>query len=1096
VALPAASGFVGRRSELAALREALEGALAGRGSLVLLVGEPGMGKTRLAEEVAAHARRAKADVLWGRAWEGAGAPALWPWLQILRGWIEGREPEELRGELGTAGGAVAHIAPELLERLPDLAVPALPEGEAGRFRLLDVVASVLRRASRTRALVLVLDDLHWADESSLELLQLMARQAQAAPILILGTIREGEIGRGDARAGSLARLAREGASYGLRGFDAADVSALVAQTTGVAPSPGLVAAVVERTDGNPLFVREIARLLCEGGAIDGAGTQAAWMQQIPAGIQETMRLRLERLPAGCADALARAAVLGREFDLRVLDQMRVAASDPPALDVLDAAVEARLVLPVAGVPGRRRFAHALVRETLYADLPDAERTGLHRAAGRALERVHRADPAPHLAELAHHFFVAAADGDAERALGYAEAAARRALELRAYEEAARLNEQAIAALGLVPGLAETEAARRRTELLLALADARSQASDDRRARDTYREAAALADRLGMAEPLARAAFGAGGRADMGGVPDPPLIALLERALATLGGAAPALRSRLQSRLSGALTLLPEARERRWQLAEEAVRGAEEAGDPDVLTLALVSRQLVLCGPGRVQDRLEISERMLRLAHAEGSRESQAISLLWRYMALLEVGDLEAADRTMQQLGAAAEELRQPVHLVHVAGWRAMRALLDGRLADAEPLIAAMLAAGAHADPMNTQMRYVTQMYALRREQGRLAELAPAILAMVAAVPGIPSLRAGAAVAALETGRADEARSHFEFLARDDFAALPRDFAWPGGLAQLALACTGLADARRAAVLYDLLLPDAERNLVIGFCEVCEGAAGRFLGMLATVQERYGEAERHFEAALAMNARMGARPARAHTEREYAAMLLRRAAPGDRERADALRAAAMRTYSELGMQTYLERAAALAVDPFPAEGAAGAHCVLRREGDSWAVGYEGASFRLRDAKGLRYLARLLADPERELHVVDLAGAADVREGEATAVPDPEARRAYRRRLEDLRAQLEEAERFEDLGRAAALQEEMDALASELAAVYGLRSARARGGAERVRKAVTKCIRDQITKIGRSDAALGRHLANAVRTGTFCAYVPERPVHWEL
>jgi hypothetical protein len=1087
---PGTGEFVGRRSELAALREALDAALAGRGSLTVLVGEPGIGKTRLAEEIATHARRAKAHVLWGRAWEGGGAPALWPWVQILRGWLESRDPEELRAELGATGGAVAHLLPELLERVPGLAVPPLPEGEAGRFRLLDVVVSLLARVSRTRALVLVLDDLHWADAPSLELLNLLAGRVAAAPILVLATVRDTDVGRHDERSRLFARLAREGASNLLQGFSAEDVEALVAHTAGFDPPPSLVAAVLERSDGNPLFVREIVRLLAADRALGARGTQRRWAQQIPAGIQETIRRRIEQLPPRCAAVLARAAVLGREFELRVLDRMRDGA-DPVPIEEIDAAVAARLVAPVASAPGVLRFAHALVRETLLADLPAAERARLHRAAGEALEDVHRTHLEPRLAELAHHFLAAADRG--ERALPYAVAAAQRAIELRAYEEAARLYEQALAALALVPERSAGEAAVQRTELLLAFADARSMASDDRRARDAYLEVAKEADRLGLAGPLARAALGAGGRGDMSGVPDPQLIALLERALVVLGPSAPALRSRVLSRLSGALTLIPGTRERRMELTEEAIRAAEDSRDADALALALVSRHLVLYGPGHLQDRLAVSERLLRLVRAEGSREALAIGLLWRGMALLEAGEIQAGDENAQEFAAVAGELRQPSYQVHAAEWRAMRALLDGRLAEAEPLIAAMLAAGAHADPLNTQVRYVSQMFVLRREQGRLAEVADAVLALAAAVPAMPSVRAAAALAALETGREGEARTHFEFLARDDFASLPRDVTWAGAMAQLARVCAALSDARRAGLLYELLLPDAERNLVIGFICACEGSAGCFLGMLAAVQERYADAALHFEAGLAMNARMGARPALAHAQREYAAMLLRRNAPGDGARAAALLADAMRTYAELGMQSYLERAAALAR---PAEGTATASNVLRREGDSWLVGYAGASFRLNDAKGLHYIARLLRDPERELHVVDLAGAADLRETDATPAPDPQARLAYRRRLEDLREQLEEAEGFGDLGRTAALQEEVDAIAGELAAAYGLRGVRARGGAERVRKAVTKCIRDQIAKIGRADEALGRHLENAIRTGTFCAYLPERSIDWEL
>ena len=212
VGQPGAGGFVGRHSELAALREALDDGVAGRGRLVLLVGEPGIGKTRLAEEIAGDARRRGADVLWGRAWEGDGAPALWPWVQVLRGWIESRDTDRLRAELGAAGGIVAHVVPELRERLPELVVPPVPEGEAGRFGLLDAIATALRRGARTRPLVLVLDDLHWADEPSLELLLLLTREVAAAPLLVVGTYRDTDVDRDDPKARVLGRVAREGAS--------------------------------------------------------------------------------------------------------------------------------------------------------------------------------------------------------------------------------------------------------------------------------------------------------------------------------------------------------------------------------------------------------------------------------------------------------------------------------------------------------------------------------------------------------------------------------------------------------------------------------------------------------------------------------------------------------------------------------------------------------------------------------------------------------------------------------------------------------------------------------------------------------------------
>jgi tetratricopeptide (TPR) repeat protein len=1117
VARGGAGTFVGRTSELASLHDALDAALAGRGSLVMLVGEPGIGKTRLAEEIATRARDAGADVLWGRVWEGGGAPALWPWVQILRGWVADAEPERLRAAVGPGGALVAHVAPELLERLPDLVVPALPEGETGRFRLLDAVASTLRRAAQRRPLVLVLDDLHWADEASLELLALLARDVAGAPLLVVGTYRDTDVDRDDPRSRLLGRVAREGTSNPLRGFSAEDVRAFVAANEGVTPSPALVAAVLERTDGNPLFVSEVVRLLIADRVVDTSGTQARWMQQIPSGVQDVIRRRIERLPPDCAAVLRRGAVLGRDFDLRVVDRMRTAADSAP-LDVIDAAISARLIVPITSIPGAFRFAHALVRDTLYADLTAVERAHLHHAAGVALETIHRADLEPHRGELAHHFFVAAANGDAERAMEHAEAAARRALALRAYDEAARLYELALGAIAL--GHADDGApAVRRTEIQLALLDARSQASDDARTRDAYVEVGEVAARLGLTEALARAAFGAGGRGDMGGAPDPRLVALLERALAALGPKESTIRSRLLSRLSGALTLIPGTRHRRTELSDDAIAMAERTGDADTLAFALVARHLALCGPGGLADRLATSQRLLRVAEEAGSRESLAMALQWRSAALIEAGDVQAADQTMQRYAALTDELRQPAYRVHMAEWRAMRALLDGRFDDAEPLIAATLALGAHGDPMNRQMRYVTQMTMLRREQGRLEEMADAVFGVVDAMPAVPAFRAGAAMVAVETGREAEARAHFEVLAANDFADFPHDVAWAGGMAQLARVCAALSDVPRAAVLYDLLLPDAERNLVVGLADVCEGAAMHYLGMLAGVQGRFDEAVRHFEAALAANARMGARPALAHTQREYAAVCLRR---DDRGRAGELLAAATATYQDLGMTTFAERARALTVaaaGAAPADGPARAGNVFVRQGDYWTVRYGDTVVRLRDGKGLRYLAELLRRPGTRTHVLDLATAVDGRPaagdrqqaraataderlsvGRPAAIadaPDARARREYRRRAEELHDELEEAERHHDVGRTSRLRAELELVGAELASAYGSGLARRTNDAvEKARKAVTNRIRSVLDHLKREHPALRRHLSASLKLGTWCVYEPSPDARWHF
>jgi tetratricopeptide (TPR) repeat protein len=327
------------------------------------------------------------------------------------------------------------------------------------------------------------------------------------------------------------------------------------------------------------------------------------------------------------------------------------------------------------------------------------------------------------------------------------------------------------------------------------------------------------------------------------------------------------------------------------------------------------------------------------------------------------------------------------------------------------------------------------------------------------------------------------------LAADGFGTIARAGYWMPAIASLAEACAALGDARRAEELYALLLPYAGRTVVVNRGDACDGAVDRHLGLLATTMERFAEAERHFEQAIALNARLGARLLVAHTERDLTEMLRRRGT--DDRRARGLLDRAIRTYRTLELPHHAERAAArMTAAPRVVRN------VFRCEGDVWTIGFDEHALRLKDTKGLRYLARLIGDPGQEYHVIDLAGAADVRQAEVTPAPDQQARTAYRRRLEDVREQLEEAERFNDVARATALRDEMSAIAIELAGAYGLRGARARGGAERIRKAVTKCIRDQIAKIGTAHAVLGRHLANAVRTGTFCAYVPEKPVDWEL
>ena len=1087
--------FVGRERELTELRAGIVDARAGRGRMFLLEGEPGIGKTHLAGAIGREAETAGATTVWGRCWEGEGAPAFWPWLQALRALIDSRDAAAARVAMGAGGGDLAELMPELRERFPDLPTsPALAAPEA-RFRLLESVVAFLRAAASTRPIVLILDDLHWADAASLVLLRLLARELQTLRLLVIGTYRDVGLDPANPLEPTLGKIARDSRRVPLRGLSPAEVERFLALAGGSAPASDLVAAVYARTDGNPFFVAEVVRLLQAEGRLSAPSLAAD--HAIPVGVHQTIRRRLEGLSAACRAVLATASVVGRTFVVAVLAY----ACGEPEMRVLAllAEAEAAGIATVTRQPSPRgRFAHALVRETLYEQQPAAERVRQHKAIGEAIEALSAGDLEARLPELAWHFAAALPAGDVEKAIAYAVRAGEHASARFAHEEAMAHYGTALA---ILPAVTSPEDERRRCTLLLARGEAATQAGDVPQARNAFVEVIERTRRLDDAERFARAALGLGGRGDAIHTIDEGLLALLEEAHERLGATASALHARVLGRLAIAL-YFTAAPERPAMLSRMAVEMAEASGDTATLAATLSGRRYALWTPDNLDERLAVSERIVEHSRAAGAMETAAIGYLWRIIDLLEVGDIAAVDRDIARYRELADELRQPYYRWHAEALRAMRLLLAGELAEAEARIAEVFALGERARTPNATMLYMVQLFTLRREQGRLAELEAPIRVLAEQYPTIPAFKSGLALIFSETGRLAEARTWFERLAAHDFVALPRDAHYPNALDELSQVCAALGDAPRAAQLYERLRPYADRNVVIGFADGCNGPVARYLGLLATTCSRYGEAERHFADALAMSRRLGAAPCAAHVTREHAAMLITRADPDDRHRAAALLDDAEAIYRALGMEAFVARTAALqaslAALPAPTTTLTEERRRFHRDGSYWSVAFDGRLVRVPDAKGLRYLAALIRSPGREFHVIDLAGAASVEETDATPTPDARARLAYRRRLEELRTELAEAERLRDLGRVATLRDELEVVGSELAGAYGLRGAAARttGGAERVRKAVTKCIRGEIGKLSRLHDGLGRHLTNAVRTGTFCSYAPEKPLDWEL
>ena len=416
------STLVGGDPELGRLEQALDGALGGRGGLVVVTSEPGIGKTRLPEELGALAQQSGALVLWGRCWEAGGAPPYWPWTQVLRTYLTGIDEDALRRRLGPRLATLASALPALGRLHPELRSSEIEVPE-DRFVVFSATAEFFEREARERALLIVLDDLHAADEPSLLLLRFISGELTTWPVLIAALARDDH--GGDETQQLLADLAAHAqVVIPLRGVGEQAVSVMIARAIGRKPGDGLVRAIHSDTGGNPLFVAEVARMIPTEESRDGS---ARHRPQIPTGLMDAMRRRLGRLSEDCRGVLVHASVIGHEFDVPML--ARVARREPPeVLDPLDEAVEAGVVSDVPDTLGRFRFAHALLRESLYSDLKPAQRMRLHGHVGEVLEELYAGAGDFHLSELAHHFFEAAPAGEALKAAMYAERAARRALE--------------------------------------------------------------------------------------------------------------------------------------------------------------------------------------------------------------------------------------------------------------------------------------------------------------------------------------------------------------------------------------------------------------------------------------------------------------------------------------------------------------------------------------------------------------------------------------------------------------------------------------------------------------------------------------------
>ena len=844
----------GRDRELAALLPVVDGGLAGAGALVLIGGEPGIGKTRLAEALGARAAERGARVLVGRCWEAGGAPAYWPWVQALR---------------------------------PHAATGAFDGEAADRFELFEAVGALVDALARERAVAIFLDDVHAADSPSLLLLRFLAAQLAGTPVLIGCCYRDTEATPD--LAATLADLAREPVAHrvALRGLDEAATRRLLGDAMGSDPESALAAQVHEGTRGNPLFVAELGRLLAAGEWRDGR-------LPIPEGVRETIGRRLERRSDRCREVLAAASAFGREFELEPLGRVCGLAEEDLHAAIEEAAA-ARFVGEVPGTADRLRFAHVLMRDALYDELTTPRRMRLHREIAVAFQG-HNAP----VSEIAHHF-LHGGEAVADRAVEYATLAGEHAAAQHAHEEAARQFETALDVLARHGG-----DARRECELLLALGDALSRGGRHTDAKEPFQRAAAIADREGWPELLAQAALGYGGRFAWGRASvDPGLVPLLERALAAVGDDDSRARVRLLGRLASARRDEP-LREARVRLAEEALAMARRLGDPETLAYALEAHWPAVEGPATLAGRLERADEMIELGRRTNDPERVFVAHDYRLNTFFILADRAGVDVEIARLQELAEELRQPVQRWSVSTAHTMVALLEGRFAEADELMEASLALGEETYRFNADVSHRVQLFLLRRAQGRLAELEPLIAQAVHAYPTLHRFRCLLAHLYTEVGDARAAREAFDRATAPDLRREYVDEEWLFAVNTLPETCAYVGDDDAARSLYELMLPYEQRYSQAPV-EGTFGAMARGLGVLAAQLGRFDDAERHFAEAIAIERSMRARPWLAHARHAFGTALLAR---GDEARAHSMLEEAAAGYRELGMESWASRAAAL------------------------------------------------------------------------------------------------------------------------------------------------------------------------------------------
>ena len=765
------------------------------------------------------------------------------------------------------------LVPLLTTKLGELPEPIRADPETERLRLFEAVEAFLTAIATTAPVLLIVDDLHWAAKPTLLLLRYLIRQRSPVPLLIVATYRDTDLDRGHPLSEMLADLRREPEveRIVLHGLDDASVVAFMASAAGHeldAEGEDLARAVCAETEGNPFFIGQILRHLVETGAI--VSEHGRWVVGrhgvigIPEGVREVIGMRLSQLDETTNQVLSVASVIGREFDSQLLSEACDIEPDR-VFDALEASEVARLILPVTEHPGRRTFAHALVRSTLYEEIPTTRRLRIHKAVARALEQ--RSSEGGHLEELAYHSCESAALGDVESALRWARAAGDAALGRLAYEEAAVQYERGSQVLDPDDRSHQLAAC----ELEISRARALRSAGEMESSRQAVQNAVDGSRRLRRPDLLVEAALvmaGDRGWSEAGLVND-KLVELLTEGLRDLPPGDSSLRARAGARLASELYFDPQRGERRQALTVDALAMAKRLADPETLGYVTSCAVWGSWVPGNPGERLAMTQTIARIGSDLGNRSLELAGRSWEFNCRAELGDRAGMDLALEQEQLLADLLRLPearwVSTVH----RSAAAAADGRFEEAIALADEGLRIGQQLELTTALQMYGVTQFAIRRALGGLEDLVPVVRSMVDEYPLIPAWRCGLAFLYRELGWIEDARTEFEVLAASDFTDIPLDANWKVGIAILSTVCNFLDDVERARRLYEMLAPYADLMVTAGMPADILTSVHLPLGLLAATLERWDEMDFHLTEAAARNQALGCRPWTAAARLEHA-----------------------------------------------------------------------------------------------------------------------------------------------------------------------------------------------------------------------------------